>query len=138
MKVRPLAMMFAGWLVPGLGHLLQRKYVRAGVFFFSLAAMTALGLALGGRVYPVYLEPPQNAVQIVANLFKKENPLTVLAFFSDLGNGLFYVAARLLNIGAGYLERATFEFGTAFLAGAGLLNFLVAIDAYDIAAGKKS
>jgi hypothetical protein len=31
----------------------------------------------------------------------------------------------------------TFEFGTAYIAGAGLLNYLVALDAYDIAVGKK-
>jgi hypothetical protein len=38
----------------------------------------------------------------------------------------------------GDLKLATFEFGTAYIAGAGLLNFLVALDAYDIAAGNKS
>ncbi len=122
MKIRPILLMFAGWLVPGLGHLLQKKFLRAGVFFLSLAAMTALGLASSGKVYG----------------FQTENPLTVLAFFSDLGNGLFYILSRVLGFGQGFLERATFEFGTAFLAGAGLLNFLIAIDAYDIAAGKKS
>jgi len=31
----------------------------------------------------------------------------------------------------------TFEFGTAYVAGAGLLNYLVALDAFDIARGKK-
>ena len=39
--------------------------------------------------------------------------------------------------GGGQLERATFEFGTAYIAGAGLLNFLVALDAYDIGSGTK-
>jgi len=37
----------------------------------------------------------------------------------------------------GNLERVTFEFGTAYIAGAGLLNYLVALDAFDIARGKK-
>lgn len=122
MKIRPLLLMIAAWFVPGLGHVLQKKYVRGCVFLLALAAMTALGLADGGKVYG----------------FQTENPLTVLAFFSDLGSGLFYILARTLGLGPGYLERATFEFGTAFLAGAGLLNFLIAIDAHDIAAGKKS
>ncbi len=122
MKIKAASVMLLGWAVPGLGHAIQRKYARAAVFFVSILAMTALGLAMGGRVYP----------------FQTENPLTILAFFADLGNGLFYGLARLLGWGAGDLERATFEFGTAYIAGAGLLNFLVALDAHDIAAGKKS
>jgi hypothetical protein len=121
MKLKAILALLLGWLVPGLGHAVQKKYWRAAVLAVSIFAMTGLGLVMGGRVYP----------------FQTENPLTILAFFSDLGNGLFYVLTRLLSFGAGALERATFEFGTAFIAGAGLLNLLVALDAYDIAAGKK-
>lgn len=113
--------LLAGWLVPGLGHILQKKIWRGAVFFVSILALTAIGLSMGGRVYP----------------FQTENPLTILAFFADLGNGLFYALSRVFSWGGGQLERATFEFGTAYIAGAGLLNFLVALDAYDIGAGKK-
>jgi hypothetical protein len=121
MKFKAIVFMILGWFVPGLGHAVQRKYVRAALFFGSIFAMTGMGLAMGGRVYP----------------FQTDNPLTVLAFFADLGNGLFYGLARLLSWGPGELERATFEFGTAYIAGAGLLNFLVALDAYDIGVGKR-
>jgi hypothetical protein len=122
MNIKGIAFMILGWAIPGLGHALQKKYVRAVLFLVSILAMTGLGLAMGGRVYP----------------FQTENPLTILAFFADIGNGLFYGLARVLGWGGGQLERATFEFGTAYIAGAGLLNFLVALDAYDIALGKKS
>ena len=122
MKFKALLPMVLGWIVPGLGHIVQKKYARGAVFFVSIFAMTGLGLAMGGKVYP----------------FQTENPLTILAFFADLGNGLFYLLSRLLAIGPGALERTTFEFGTAYIAGAGLLNYLVALDAHDIAAGKKS
>ena len=121
MKPKAIAYMVLGWIVPGLGHAVQKKYVRALLFFVSIFAMTGMGLAMGGRVYP----------------FQTDNPLTILAFFADIGNGLFYGLARLFAWGPGELERATFEFGTAYIAGAGLLNFLVALDAYDIAAGKR-
>ncbi|MBM3311294.1 MAG: hypothetical protein FJY80_07285 [Candidatus Aminicenantes bacterium] len=83
--------------------------------------MTALGLAMSGRIYP----------------FQTENPLTILAFFADIGNGLLYLLSRFLPVGGGDLKQATFEFGTAYIAGAGLLNYLIALDAYDIAAGKR-
>ena len=122
MKIKGIVFMILGWAVPGLGHAIQKKYARAVIFFVSIIAMTCLGLAMGGRIYP----------------FQTDNPLTILAFFADIGNGLFYGLARYFQWGGGELERATFEFGTAYIAGAGLLNFLVAIDAYDIGAGKKS
>jgi len=51
-----------------------------------------LGPAKGGRVYP----------------FQTDNPLIILAFFADLGNGLFYGLSRLIGWGGGELERATF------------------------------
>jgi hypothetical protein len=121
MKLKATVCMILGWLVPGLGHALQKKYVRAILFFVSIFAMTALGLVMRGRVYP----------------FQADNPLTILAFFADIGNGLFYGLARVFAWGPGELERATFEFGTAYIAGAGLLNFLIALDAYDIGTGKK-
>ncbi len=114
--------MILGWAVPGLGHAIQKKYLRAVLFFISIFAMTGLGLAMGGRVYP----------------FQTDNPLTILAFFADLGNGLFYGLTRYFHWGGGDLARGTFEFGTAYIAGAGLLNFLIALDAFDIGAGKKS
>ncbi len=122
MKIKGVVMMVLGWAVPGLGHLVQKKYVRGTIFFGCIAAMTALGLALGGRIYP----------------FQTENPLTILAFFADIGNGLLYLLSRFIPVGIGDLKLATFEFGTAYIAGAGLLNFLIALDAYDIAAGTKS
>jgi len=138
MKLKGIVALVLGWAVPGLGHAVQGKYVRAALFFVAIFAMTGIGLAMGGKVYPMYLEPPHNVLQVFLNLFKKENPLTILAFFADLGNGLFYGLARYFKWGGGDLARATFEFGTAYIAGAGLLNFLIAIDAYDIGAGKKS
>jgi hypothetical protein len=137
MKIKGIVSMLLGWAVPGLGHAVQKKHLRAVLFFVAIFAMTGLGLAMGGKIYPMYLEPPRTLLDYVFNLFRKENPLTILAFFADLGNGLFYALSRGFSWGGGQLERATFEFGTAYIAGAGLLNFLVALDAYDIGAGKK-
>src|SRR4030042_6673009 len=138
MKIKGIVAMILGWAGPGLGHAVQKKYVRALLIFVSIFAMTGIGLAMGGKIYPVYLEKPRTVLEVFFYLFKKANPLPTLAFFADIGNGLFYVLARVLGWGGGALERATFEFGTAYIAGAGLLNFLVALDAYDIGAGKKS
>lgn len=83
--------------------------------------MTALGMIMEGRIYS----------------FQTDNPLTILAFFSDIGMGFFYILSKVFSFGLGNLKNTTFEFGTAYLAGAGLLNYLIALDAYDIASGKK-
>lgn len=121
MKIKPTFYLLMGWLVPGLGHISLRKYWRGAIFFVCISCMTALGLVMGGKIYA----------------FQTENPLTILAFFSDIGNGLLFIFSRFLSIGLGELKKTTFEFGTAYIAGAGLLNYLVALDAFDIALGKK-
>jgi hypothetical protein len=119
--MKAIIYLLAGWLVPGLGHVAQKKFGRGIILFVSIGFMTAMGLSMGGRIYG----------------FQTENPLTILAFFADLGNFLVFLLSRFLAFGQGTLERATFEFGTAYVAGAGLLNYLVALDAFDIARGKK-
>ena len=113
--------MLLGWFIPGFGHVFMKKFTRGIVFFICISLMTALGLYMGGKIYA----------------FQTENPLTILAFFSDIGYGLCYLLSKLMSFGIGNLKNTTFEFGTTYIAGAGLLNYLVALDAYDIAIGKK-
>ena len=121
MKVKSIAHVLLGWFIPGLGHISLKKYWRGLTFFICISAMSSLGLIMGGKIYS----------------FQTENPLTILAFFSDLGNGLLYILSKITPLGIGNLKNTTFEFGTAYIAGAGLLNYLVALDAFDIAEGKK-
>jgi len=135
MKKKPVFCLLLGWAIPGLGHLVIKKYWRGIIFFICILAMTLIGLYMGGEIYPF------------PNILKKifpflptgpmENPLTILAFFADLGNGLVYILSKFLFFGLGDLQRSTFEFGTAYIAGAGLLNYLIALDAFDVALGKK-
>lgn len=121
MKVKAINSLILGWIVPGLGHVLLKKYRRGLIFFVCISCMAFLGLLIGGKIYA----------------FQTENPLTILAFFSDLGIGALYFLSKIIPIGIGNIKAITFEFGTAYIAGAGLLNYLVALDALDIALGKK-
>jgi len=113
--------MVLGWLFPGLGHIVMKKYWKGLIFFICITCMFSLGLFLEGRIYS----------------FQTENPLTILGFFSDLGTGFYYFLSKLFAFGLGNLKSTSYEFGTAYIAGAGLLNYLVALDAFDIASGKK-
>jgi hypothetical protein len=40
------AAFLAGWLVPGLGHALLRRWTRASVFLISIVMLAAIGLWL--------------------------------------------------------------------------------------------
>lgn len=119
---------FLGWLLPGLGHLLQRKYDRAVVFFASVTTMAGLGLAMGAKLYGPGIERGQGLFVMVLHL---------LGFLGDLGAGLYYFAAKWAGLGEHYMPRALGDYGTVFFLCAGLLNLLTALDAYDIAVGKK-
>ncbi len=111
----------AGWLIPGLGHFIQRRWVRGVLIFLSVSMMFFCGLGMQGKVYG----------------FNTGDLLNMLGFVGDFGNGLLYFVARGVDWGQGAIFRATADYGTKFLVCAGLLNVIAAIDAHHIAIGKK-
>jgi hypothetical protein len=60
----------------------------------------------------------------------------------DLGSGLLYGVAQMLGLSAANTSesaaRSTYEYGNTFLMIAGLVNYLVMLDAFDISAGRKN
>lgn len=118
----------AGWAVPGLGHVLLKKYDRAAVFFFSIVAMAVLGIGMGAKLYGPPFDGGQGAFITL---------LHMLGFLGDLGAGAMFFAAEFTGFGGEYMSRALGDYGTVFFLSAGLLNLLTALDAYDIAVGKK-
>lgn len=109
------------WLIPGAGHLIQKRWIRGGLLMVSIIAMFLLGLAMQGRVYK------PNGGDI----------LDMLGFVGNLGGGGLYILTRALDWGHGAIAHATADYGTKFLIVAGLLNFIAVADAYHIAIGKK-
>lgn len=114
-----------GWLVPGGGHLLLGRRWRGALLFFSVATMYLFGLMMRGTVFV-----PKSG-DLMATLIHTGG------FVCDLLSGLPY----LLSVGFGYEGTSSpglgFDYGTVFLASAGLLNVLAMVDAYEIATGKK-
>ncbi len=117
----PALVCVVSWLVPGAGHLVLRRRQQAIVFFCALIAMFAIGLALHGRLAA----------------FDFSDPLVGLAAVANLGMGIPYFIARAMDLGQGIVTAASYEYGNTFLIVAGLLNMLVAIDAYDVRVGRK-
>jgi hypothetical protein len=87
-----------------------------------VTVMFALGIYMGGELFRLDLS----------------RPLTFLAGLAEMGVGLPYFSARLLDLGAGQVESVTYEYGYTFCIVAGLLNMLILLDAYDIATGRKA
>ena len=112
--------LIAGWLVPGAGHFLPRRWGRGALLAVSILSMFALGLAMQGKLYA-------NAHDI----------LDMLGLAGDLGNGLLYFVARALGMGADNVQLTTADYGTRFIVVAGLLNVIAAVDAHNLRTGRK-
>jgi len=110
-----------GWLIPGAGHILLRRYVRGSLLLVSVVAMFVIGLGMHGRIYK------PNGGDI----------LDILGFIGDVGSGTLYFLARIMEWGDSLAANAVADYGKTFLIVAGLLNFIAAADAHHIALGKK-
>ena len=122
----PLTMMAVvapaiGWLIPGAGHMIQKRWVRGWLLFVSIVTLFLLGLGMQGRIYKA------NGGDI----------LDILGFIGNLGAGGLYVVSLAMDWGQGAIAFATADYGTKFMIVAGLLNFISIADAYHIAIGKK-
>ena len=111
------------WIFPGLGHAYLRRPRTALAYAILVTLTFLLGLSFEGRLYS-----PEAG-----------QPLTYLATFAVYGAGLLNIGARLFTTNAGgSILSPAYEYGCAYLLTAGLMNLLLMLDAYDIAAGRKS
>ncbi len=120
--VFPTLVLLVGWLIPGGGHLLLGKWVRALLLFAAILSMYLTGLALSGKVYT-----PNTG-----------DLLDMLGFAGQLGMGMLYMLARLFGWGATSVVNTLADYGTKFLVVGGLLNVIAAIDAHSLANGRKA
>ena len=109
------------WLIPGAGHLIQKRWIRGLLLMGSIVTMFVLGLLMQGHIY----RPNSGDV------------LDILGFVGDVGAGGLYVVSRAMDWGHGAISHATADYGTKYIIVAGLLNFISVADAYHIAIGKK-
>lgn len=114
------------WLVPGAGHLWQGRWQRAMVLGGAVYLMYFLGLYWGGHLYG-----PHNYEEIgmLAYVFGVCNLGTGLVYFFSLASDF-----AILN----QAQLATSEYGDRFFMVAGLLNYLLVLDVYDLLKGRKS
>jgi len=115
-----------GWLVPGGGHFLLGRHGRAALLAVSVTVMFLAGLMMRGAMFQ-----PQSG-----------DLLTILincgGFLGDVASGILYLATIWLGYAQPDVAGHVHDYGTKFLVSAGLLNVLAMVDAYEIAAGRKS
>jgi len=115
----------AAWAIPGAGHFLQGRWLRGLILGAVVCGMFIIGLAFDGHLF--VLSGSGGAAL-----------MSLPPMIADIGCGLLYVFCWLT--GFGFVENAksvTYEYGNTFLMVAGLLNYLLVLDAFDIAARRK-
>jgi hypothetical protein len=112
----------AGWIVPGLGHALQKMWGRALVIFLMVGLLVLVGAGMRGNIFT-----PRGS-----------DAFDTLGYLADLGTGSFYFLARSMEKSGADVSHANGDYGTRFLATAGVLNLLAALHAYEAARGRKA
>jgi Family of unknown function (DUF6677) len=112
----------AAWLVPGLGHLLLGRWGRALLFFVAVGGLVVTGYLLRGNVFAPH----------------SGDPFGTLGFVADAGTGVFYYFSRFFEAAGPDVSRAAGDYGTRFIAAAGVVNVLAVLDAIEIATGRRS
>ena len=110
-----------GWMIPGAGHMIQKRWIRGLLLFVSIVSL----FLLGSRCRAEF-------TRRMAATFS-----TYSGFIGDMGAGGFYILTLAMDWGQGAIAFATADYGTKFMIVAGLLNFIAIADAYHIAIGKK-
>src|SRR6266446_4028019 len=100
----------------------NRREVRAITFFAVVGVLVFVGAGMRG------------------NLFNSDggDAFATLGYLADLGTGSFYVLAKYIEVGGPDVSHAYGDYGTRFLAAAGVLNLLAALHAYEAARGRKA
>ncbi|HLJ45933.1 MAG TPA: DUF6677 family protein [Bryobacteraceae bacterium] len=115
----------AAWLVPGGGHFLLKRSGRGGLLAISVIVMFLFGLMMRGAMFH-----PQRADVLTTIIYTG-------GFLGDLASGLLYLLTTWLGYSQPDMAGHVHDYGAKFLVGAGLLNILAIVDAYEIATGQK-
>jgi hypothetical protein len=121
-EVFALVIAAAGWIVPGLGHALLKMWGRAVACFLTAGLLVLFGAGMRGNIFTS----------------DGNDAFDTLGYLADLGAGSFYFVAKSLETSGPDVSRAEGDYGTRFLAAAGVLNLLAALHAYEAARGRKA
>lgn len=107
-------------LFPGAGYFYLGRRSRA--LFFGLIVLTCvfLGYTLDGRLFDAF-----------------DSPFGILRTVASMSVGLPYFVLRFVVGYEGDVRSVGYEYGSAFLITAGLMNLLLVLDTWDVATGTR-
>jgi Family of unknown function (DUF6677) len=106
----------AGWIVPGLGHVVLGRWVKAAIYFVAVAGLAVAGMRMRGEIFHS----------------SSTDAFGVLGFLADAGNGIFYFLGDKINSAGPDVSRAAGDYGTRLIASAGVLNLLCVLEAFEL------
>lgn len=112
MAVRSLSSALLAWVLPGLGHAVQRRYAKAAYFGLLILGMYGLGLWLG------------QGASVSADRYAYH-------VYGQYGAGLPAFLASLLGQAPTGETIDRLELGVVFTTVAGIMNIVVMVDAYE-------
>jgi hypothetical protein len=115
-----------GWIVPGGGHFFLKRPGRGALLLVSITLMFLIGLMMRGMMFT-----PQSGDLLTT-------VINYGGFIGDLASGALYLVTMMVGYSQVDMAGAVHDYGTKFLVTAGLLNILAIVDAYEIAAERKS
>jgi len=113
------------WLIPGGGHFLQKRNGRGLVLAGVITLTFVAGLLMRGTMF----------VPRTGDLLT--TVIHVGGFIGDLASGVLYLLTTWLGYAQPDMAGHVHDYGTKFLVGAGLMNILAMVDAFEIAVGRK-
>lgn len=106
----------AALLFPGAGYFYLGRRGRALFFCAIVMTCVVLGFELDGKLFQSF-----------------ESPFVVLRTLASMSVGLPYFVLRFVLGYDGDVRSVGFEYGSAFLITAGLMNLLLVFDTWDVA-----
>lgn len=110
------------WLLPGAGHFYLGRRGRALYFLALFAVALTIGLTLDGDIHRHLPSQP-----IISSMWA----------VGAMGMGLPYAVLRFIVDYQGNVTAAGYEYGSAFILTAGLMNLILVLDAWDVSRGQK-
>ena len=120
-----LPVVLIGWAIPGGGHFYLKRTYRGALIFASTLLCFLFGLMMRGA----FFEPTTGDLLITL--------INVGGYIANNMTGIPYFLATWLNYNQPDVAGHVHDYGTKFLVGAGLLNILGIVDAWEIATGQK-